>query len=359
MKNTKQTIALLFGGKSAEHEVSVRSARYVAAAIDATKYRICFIAIDREGRWILSSHAALKKFPAVSLRTHGRELVAFIPGSGGTLYNMTTKRTIQIGVVFPVLHGPNGEDGTVQGVCKSAGVPYVGASVLGSAVGMDKDVMKRLLRDAGLPIGKFITIAAGEPVTYPSLVRELGTPLFVKPANMGSSIGVRRVASASEFAAALHDAFRFDTKVLVEEYIAGREIECSVIGNEAPAASIPGEIVVHDTFYSYDTKYVSSDGASLVIPAPLIPKAAKEVRQLAERVCKVLCAEGLARVDFFYTKAGKWYVNEINTLPGFTAISMYPKLWEATGLSGSELVARLIALAVERHARESAYARAQ
>jgi D-alanine-D-alanine ligase len=277
-------------------------------------------------------------------------------GEQSRLLNLSDDRDLgQLDVVFPVLHGPYGEDGSVQGLCRLANMPCVGAGVLGSAVGMDKDVMKRLLRDAGIPIARFVTLPRGmRAPDFPALKEELGTPLFVKPANLGSSVGISRVESDEEYRAALASAFEYDTKVVVEECIVGREIECAVLGNEDPQASIPGEIVAGGghTFYDYEAKYIDEKGAELRIPAPLDSRITEKVQSLARRAFTVLCCEGMARVDMFVKEGGEVLVNEINTIPGFTRISMYPKLWEASGISYSQLVDRLITLAIERHAAE-------
>jgi len=343
----KLRVAILFGGRSAEHEVSLMSARNVLLALDPERHDPVLIGIDRAGRWALQ--------PAELLLGPGRadhvavrdETAILVPPHAGP-------SDLDIDVVFPVLHGPMGEDGTVQGLLELANIPYVGAGVLGSAVGMDKDVMKRLLRDAGLPVVPFVAIRRWEyeraPQELAARCGELGFPLFTKPANLGSSVGVRRVASAGELDEALRFAFQFDTKVLAEAAMIGREIECSVLGYTSPIASVPGEIVVRhaDGFYSYDAKYIDETGAVLDIPARLDAAIADEVRRLAVRAFEVLECQGLARVDFFL-RGSELAINEINTLPGFTAISMYPKLWEASGIPARELVQRLIDLAFERH----------
>jgi D-alanine-D-alanine ligase len=253
-----------------------------------------------------------------------------------------------VDVVFPVLHGPFGEDGTVQGLLKLANLPFVGAGVLGSAVGMDKDVMKRLLRDAEIPIGKFLVFQRGDTLSYGKIKKQLGLPLFVKPANLGSSVGISKVGKKREFRAAIDEAFRYDNKIIIEEFIAGREIECSVLGNDEPIASLPGEIIVRHDFYSYDAKYIDDQGARLEIPAKLSGSVIQKIRKIAVRVYKALCCEGMARVDFFVQANGRVLVNEINTIPGFTKISMYPKMWEASGLSYPRLIDRLIRLALKR-----------
>jgi D-alanine-D-alanine ligase len=251
------------------------------------------------------------------------------------------------------LHGPYGEDGTIQGLLKLADIPFVGSGVLGSAAGLDKDVMKRLLRDAGIPIGKFLTLKNHEPVpSFTSVTARLGQPFFIKPANMGSSVGISKIYKEQEYAAALRDAFQYDSKILIEEYIRGRELECAVLGNEDPAASIVGEIIPSHDFYSYDAKYLDENGAELKIPASLDTETHKKIQALAIKVFQTLCCEGLSRVDFFMKETGEIFVNESNTMPGFTKISMYPKLWEASGISYTELITRLIELAISRFEKE-------
>lgn len=356
MKKIK--VALLFGGKSAEHEVSLRSAENVANAIDKDKYEVVLIGIDKVGKWLLGNSSAEllnKENPKLyKLNSHNGDSVALIPQANGILSNITKNNSEgSIDVVFPILHGPFGEDGTVQGLLKLANVPFVGASVLGSAIGMDKDVMKRLLRDAGIPIGKFITLRQNETLSFAQAKKKLGLPLFIKPVNMGSSVGVSKVKNSKEYASAIKTAFQFDTKIIIEPFIKGREIECSVLGNENPTASIPGEIVVKDEFYSYETKYIDENGAVIEIPAKISPKIKKEIQKLAVQTFKVLSCEGFGRVDFFLTKTGKVYVNEINTIPGFTNISMYPKLWEASGISYAKLIDTLLQLAIERFEKEN------
>ena len=359
----KLRIGIVFGGRSAEHEVSIQSAKNIIAAIDASRYEVVLLGIDREGRWFLNERSlplleAGKALP--NLRTEGAREVALAPrGDATQLVDLSANKGMgTLDVIFPVLHGPYGEDGTVQGLCKLANIPCVGAGVLGSAVGMDKDVMKRLLRDAGLPIPKFITLTRHADRTFDIAKNELGTPLFVKPANCGSSVGVSKVRTAPEFEKALAEAFRYDTKVLLEEGIVGREVECAVLGNADPIASVPGEIIPTHDFYDYEAKYIDEHGAGLQIPARLEPAVAEEVRRLAVRAFTVLCCEGMARVDMFIDTDGRVLVNEINTIPGFTRISMYPKLWEASGISYSQLIDRLIQLAVERFETEQGLATA-
>jgi D-alanine-D-alanine ligase len=315
MIKKKLKIAVLFGGKSAEHEVSINSAKNVMAALDKEKYTVTPIRINKDGKFNFSY---IKKFD----------------------------------VVFPVLHGPYGEDGSMQGLIKLAGVPFVGPSVLGSAVGMDKDVMKRLLRDGGIKIGKFLVFNSGDKINFLNVKKSLGMPVFVKPANLGSSVGIHKAKNEKELKSALKDAFLYDSKIIIEQNIIGREIECSVLGNEKPIASVPGEVVANEEFYSYDAKY-KGDGSKTEIPAKLPKDVIKKVQETAVRVFKVLCCAGMGRVDVFVKKNGEVVVNEINTIPGFTAISMYPKMWEASGMPLPKLLDTLIFLAIERFERES------
>ena len=357
----KIRVAVLFGGRSAEHEISLISAKNVMDAMDRSRYEVVAIGIDKDGRWhqldsqrpfidahdpkkvrISPSQGQLSLAPGPA----GRDVLS-APGGGSS-------PTGPIDVIFPIMHGTYGEDGTIQGVLKMADVPFVGAGILGSAVGMDKDVMKRLLRDAGVPISKFRTFRQHEAgsIQYSDLTKELGTPLFVKPANTGSSVGVSKVRNAEELSAAVRHAFQFDTKILIEEAVPGREIECSVLGNENPRASLPGEVIVHHDFYSYEAKYLDDKGASLEIPAKIPADLVQKIQKTAIAAFKALECEGMGRVDFFVTKDNKIYVNEINTIPGFTKISMYPKMWEASGLSYAALIDELIQLAIERHQRD-------
>ena len=352
--NKKIRVGILFGGKSAEHEVSLRSAKNVYEALDKEKYKPVLIGIDKKGKWLLEDGSRFLLERGNAGQEERGESVALVPQSEGRVTNFERPGSSEtIDVVFPVLHGTFGEDGTVQGLLKLANIPFVGAGVLGSAVGMDKDVAKRLLRDAGIPIARFKTFREGDTVEFQEIVRALGVPLFVKPANLGSSVGVHKAHDEKEFRAAVKDAFRYDRKILVEEFIKGREIECSVLGNEDPIASLAGEVIPTHEFYSYEAKYLDENGAALEIPAKLPSEIMKRVQNTAVRAFRALECEGMARVDFFIKENGDLFVNEINTIPGFTSISMYPKLWEATGISYSELVDRLILLAIGRFGRES------
>jgi D-alanine-D-alanine ligase len=354
MKKTR--VIILCGGRSAEHEISLLSARNVLQALDRERFEPVVVGIDKLGHWRRESERTLEAAAG------DPRLVALDANAPVVTVEEGLAITEDVGqpvgsddVVFPVLHGTFGEDGTVQGMLELAGVAYVGAGVLGSAVGMDKDVAKRLLRDAGIPIVDFhvVTPAAfrAEPAAVHAQARQLGFPLFVKPANAGSSVGVSRVRDAAALDEAVRVALTFDRKVLLERGIDAREIECAVLGNDDPRASVPGEVVVahRDGFYSYDAKYVDPDAATWQIPAPIPPEKTARVQELAVATFRALELAGMARVDFFLDRrTGALYVNEVNTLPGFTAVSMYPKMWEASGLSPRALVTRLIELAIER-----------
>ncbi len=356
MRN-KTRVAILFGGRSAEHEVSIQSAKNVARALDKNKYELTLIGIDKKGKWYLNEVSRFlleSQNPQLLKLNEPKRAVALVqkdaPGQLVSLHN--NRPAGKVDVVFPVLHGPYGEDGTVQGLLKLMGVPFVGAGVLGSALGMDKDAMKRLLNQAGIPTARFVVAHDPSEITFEKAKKILGLPLFVKPANLGSSVGVRKARNKKEFRRAVKEAFGFDRKILIEEYVQGREIECSVLGNENPIASLPGEVIPRHEFYSYDAKYIDPGGAELKIPADLPKPIIKKVQKMAVQAFKTLCCEGMARVDFFLTKNSKLFVNEINTIPGFTSISMYPKLWEASGISYAELIDRLIQLALERYGKE-------
>ena len=386
MADRRLRVGVLFGGESPEHEVSLRSAKNVIEAIDRERCDIVLIGIDRRGRWHLADesrflrHASdprrirLPDAPVRLALTPGRRprIVPVAPDAphdpagregGGRPEPVELP---ELDVIFPVLHGPFGEDGTVQGLLRLSHLPFVGPGVLGSAVCMDKDVAKRLLRDAGVPVAPFITVLSrNEAPSWDEAVAALDAPIFVKPANMGSSVGVSKVETDSDYRRALDEAFSFDTKVLLERTIRGREIELSVLGNETPEASVPGEIAPTHAFYSYEAKYLDQGGADLLIPADLDAETTARAREIAVRAFRVLCCEGMARVDLFLATeacgplpAGSLVVNEINTLPGFTRISMYPKLWEASGVSYPELIDRLLRLAIERAERDERLASA-
>ena len=357
--NQKIRVAILFGGRSAEHEVSLQSARNVYNAIDKNKYDVILIGIDHDGRWHLNDAKQFllheDKPGEISLK-NGTGNLALVPGEEAhTVVNVGDSRPVAaIDVVFPVLHGPYGEDGTVQGLLKLADIPFVGSGVLGSAVGMDKDVMKRLFDQAGLPQARFLSYNYSQKsdLDFDKVVQSLGLPLFVKPANMGSSVGIGKIHNRDEFSVLIDRAFEYDNKIVLEENILAREIECSVLGNDHPRASVPGEVVASHEFYDYDAKYLDQAGARLEIPAKLNKKTTENVQSIAIKAFKSLCCSGMARVDFFLKKDGTILINEVNTIPGFTRISMYPKLWEFSGVSYSELIDRLIELALEKHRAE-------
>jgi D-alanine-D-alanine ligase len=353
----KIRVAVLFGGESAEHEISIRSANNIIDAMDKGKYDISLIGITKNGRWYGGRSAeAILYSVNKSYTVSDDDLLGFLPGKAdaNVVYISDTKKKISPDVIFPILHGPMGEDGTVQGMLKLAGIPFIGSEVVGSSVGMDKDVMKRLFRDSNIPIGRFRVILSHErdAVSFKTIADELGLPLFIKPANMGSSVGVHKVNNIAEFDTALDDAFNYDRKVIVEEFIKGREIECAVLGNENPIASVPGEICTSHDFYSYDAKYIDEKGAELNIPAILNEDTKEAIRSLAIRSFNSLCCEGLARVDFFLKDDSSIIVNEVNTIPGFTSVSMYPMLFKKSGIEYSELIDRLIALGIERGKKE-------
>lgn len=361
----KIRIGIVYGGQSAEHEISILSARNVLDALDRARFEPVLIGIDKEGRWLAQDEhklLAASRDPRRVALEPGRPLS--LAGAGiGAVAARADLLGAGVDVFFPVLHGTRGEDGAVQGLFEVAGVPYVGAGILGSAIGMDKDVSKRLLREAGVPVARFQTVRRGafnaDPKGVCDEAAQLGFPVFTKPANAGSSVGVRKVAAAEGLLDAIRDAFRFDVKILVEAAVPGREIELAVLGGDPAVVSLPGEIVVEhaDGFYSYDAKYLDEQGARLELPARLTADTIARAQSMALRAFEVLECEGLARVDLFLRPDGELLVNEINTLPGFTAISMYPKLWALSGLGPTELVSRLIDLALERARRMAALRR--
>jgi len=379
----KIRVGVLFGGRSGEHEVSLLSAASVMKAIPADKYEVIPIGITKQGQWIIDTHAERllkgeykethhfragdpEATASAAVLAHGESvLVPPVPSDQSSLspfqqQKMTKGPTpLEVDVIFPVLHGTFGEDGTIQGLLELADIAYVGSGVLGSAAGMDKDVMKKLFRDAGLPLVKHVTVLRARWETEPKKVRKeieakLKYPVFVKPANLGSSVGISKVHDAGELPAAMDEAAKFDRKIVIEQGVGGkrgkaREIECAVLGNDSPRASVCGEIVPAKEFYDYEAKYID-EGSTLMIPAR-IPKALqKQAQEMAIRGFQACDCSGLSRVDFLMDpKSSKLYINEVNTMPGFTSISMYPKLWAATGIPYPELIDRLIQLALERH----------
>ena len=349
----KKSVAIVFGGQSSEHEVSLQSARNVINAIDRNNYDLTLIGVDKQGHWLRfdeRDYLQNANDPAhITLSESGR-LLSLLPGTQGPQFVevQTGLQVPRIDVVFPLIHGSTGEDGALQGLLRLLDIPCVGPDVLGSAVCMDKDVTKRLLRDAGIRVAPFAVLHRGETVDFVSISAQLGLPLFVKPASQGSSVGVSKVTDEASYTAALKLAFDYDNKVLIEQGIVGREVECAVLGNHQPQVSVCGEVVANDEFYAYDTKYLNDGQARIAIPADLPADLGDEVREVALQAYRVLGCAGLSRVDFFVTDAREIIINEVNTLPGFTSISMYPKLWQATGLSYTQLIDRLIGLALER-----------
>lgn len=351
----KTSLALLFGGKSPEHAISLRSARNIYAAIPRDHYSVLLIGIDQQGQWFEIDKA---QFRQEKLDFSKGRALCLVPGltEGQIRYLDGTGGFPQLDVVFPITHGPYGEDGTLQGLLRHLNLPFVGPDVLGSAVAMDKDVAKRLLKEADLLVAKGFVFHYYEQaaIDYVAVVNQLGLPLFIKPANMGSSVGVSKATNPAEFAAAIREAFRYDHKVIVEEAIVGRELECAVLGNAEVATSSVGEVVMSSGIYDYDSKYVSADAAKIVIPAENIDdQLLAKLVLVAKNAYRALNCEGMTRVDMFLCEDGSVYVNELNTLPGFTNISMYPKLWEAAGTSYPELVHELVQLALERGHREA------
>ena len=376
MADHKIRVGVLFGGRSGEHEISLRSALTVMSAMDPARYEIVPIGIDHEGRWFLENNALkvlAQTTPDLGALSAGDTPVTLLPHNDSrTLVPTPSMSGVApiasaqglggpLDVVFPVLHGTFGEDGTVQGLLELAGVPYVGAGVLGSAIGMDKDTQKRVLRDAGVPVVKYHSIIRADYEEHPALAkkfaRELGYPVFVKPNALGSSIGISRVKRPADLDAALRDAFQYDRKALIEQACEGRELECAVLGNDRPEASTVGEILVthgHE-FYSYESKYIDEKGSEIRIPAKLPKAALNAIRKMAVEAFKALSLRGMARVDFLARRdLKKIFVNEANTIPGFTSISMYPKLWEASGIPLPKLIDRLIELAIEDHRERAA-----
>jgi D-alanine-D-alanine ligase len=388
----KLRVGILFGGRSGEHEVSLLSAASVLKAIDKDKYEVVPIGITKDGRWLTAEHAENlltgkllleprhlragdpETTPAAAVLAQGASVVVppepvhresgLVPfQTDAALMRRASDRAINVDVIFPVLHGTFGEDGTIQGLLELADIPYVGAGVLGSAAGMDKDIMKSLFMAAGLPIVKHVTILrsaweSNAKAAQKLIEKKLKYPVFVKPANLGSSVGISKAHNRKELGPAIEEAAKFDRKIVIEQGVGGkkgkaREIECSVLGNDEPVASVPGEIVPGKEFYDYTAKYLD-EGSQLIIPAKLTKTETKKVQDLAVKAFQAVACSGLARVDFLMdpgppSKTRKIYLNEINTMPGFTSISMYPKLWAASGLPYADLIDRLIQLGIERH----------
>jgi D-alanine-D-alanine ligase len=356
MTNAKTQIAILCGGQSAEHEVSLRSAKNIIQALNKVDYEIFVIVVSMEGEWFcLNSADILLNNPDMQTldhNSHGQQLLIKC-GSPHPFVFINSHLPLPIDVVFPVLHGTHGEDGTLQGLMELINLPYVGSGTLASALAMDKETSKRLLQAAGIPVAKWCVATQNNiaEFNYPMLSKLLGSTIFVKPCNTGSSVGISKVKNAESFQKAVDLAFHYDNKILFEEFVEGREIECAVLGNETIEASLPGEIITHHDFYSYEAKYLDPNGADLKIPAELPETIIHDIQNLAKKTYAALCCEGMARIDFFLSKDNKLIVNEANTIPGFTQISMYPKMWEQTKLPYSMLIDKLIQLAKERFAR--------
>jgi len=345
---TKLRVGVIFGGRSGEHEVSIASAASIFKHLDRSRYDPVPIRIEKDGRWALTSKAPTAISAAEVLKQSSTEALQTIEPTAAVSPS-------GIDVVFPVLHGTNGEDGTIQGLLELANVPYVGCGVLGSAAGMDKAVMKKLFTVAGLPVGPYVVALRHEWDRDPAGIRqrvrdELRYPVFVKPANLGSSVGISKAKADADFNAAMELALQFDRKVVIEAAVPNaREIECAVLGNDDPEASLPGEVIPSREFYDYEAKYID-DNSKTIIPAPLSDAETAEIRRLSIEAFKAVECSGMARVDFLLSRdTGGLFVNEVNTIPGFTTISMYPKMWEATGLPYPALLDRLIQLALERH----------
>ena len=352
-ENKRLRVGVIFGGRSGEHEVSIASAASVIRALDPEKYEAVPIGIGKDGRWFMGTPAQ-KMLPDV-LRQGQRVVLSADPNVAALMpLEERGAGSQRVDVVFPVLHGTYGEDGTVQGLLDLAGLPFVGSGVIGSAVGMDKDMQKRLFLQAKLPVGEFVAVLRSEwegsrERILKSVAKKFRFPLFVKPATLGSSVGMSKVHKREELPAALDLAAEFAQKIVVERNICGREIEVSVLGNDEPQASVPGEIIPHREFYDYTAKYLE-EGTRLEIPAKLSKTQVRRFQEHAVRAFRSLECRGMARVDFFLEKpSGRIYLNEINTIPGFTSISMYPKLWEASGIPYRELIDRLIHLALAEH----------
>jgi D-alanine-D-alanine ligase len=353
----KLNLGLIFGGRSGEHEVSLQSARSIANAVDQEKYNLYLLAVDKSGNWFLPDsndylyHADNPS--SIKLKVRSDQQVALVPkGNSNRILKLSNGREMgSLDVAFPIIHGTYGEDGSLQGYMAMLNLPCIGADVLGSAIGMDKLVAKELLINEGIRVADYLV--AEKSTNIESLVKEsekkFGFPVFVKPAASGSSVGVSKVSDAKQLKEAIFKALAYDRRVLIEESINGREIECAILGNDDLIASIPGEIIPTHEFYSYEAKYIDADGARLEMPAKLTPELSEKVQELASKTYKALSCCGMARVDMFLTPDGDLILNEINTLPGFTKISMYPKLMELTGIPFTALIDRLVSLAVERH----------
>jgi D-alanine-D-alanine ligase len=355
---TKLNLGIIFGGKSAEHEISLISAKNIIDNADKNKYEIYPIGINKNGEFLLFSGndyiLDAQDAKKVRLNNNSTPITFNFNGNQEIIGILDKNLKIKLDVVFPVLHGTFGEDGTIQGLFEMTGIPYVGANVLGSAIGMDKEIAKKILENSGIKTAKFLTFFSLEKqsINFSDISSKLGLPFFIKPASAGSSVGIHKIKDDKDFSEKINDAFKYSNKIICEETIVGKEIECSVLGNENPMASLPGEVIPNHEFYSYEAKYLDENGAKFEIPTKLPESIIKNIQEIAIKSFKVLGCEGMARVDGFLKENNEFILNEINTIPGFTTISMYPKLWEVSGVSYSELIDKLIQLAIERYNRE-------
>jgi len=350
-------VGIVYGGRSPEHQISLLSAQNVLKSLDKEKYEPVLIGIDKEGTWHINQEglALINADDPNKIAMQQVDMPVIISQNTGEKSLTSTKTKASVGnidVLFPILHGTYGEDGSIQGLAKLADLPCVGCGILGSAVGIDKDIMKHVLRSSNIKVADWVTIRnSADQADYQEIEAKLGHELFIKPANLGSSVGVSYVKTEKDFQAALQHALQYDHKVIIEEKISGREIECAVLGNEHPRASIPGEVKAAGGFYSYENKYLDEKGAELFIPADLSEEQVAKVQALSIDTYRQLECRGMTRVDMFLTNDDELVINEVNTIPGFTNISMYPKLWEVSGISQTALITELIELAIAEHAR--------
>ncbi len=353
MKTDKKfKIAVIFGGESPEHEISLLSAKNVINLINPDKYDVILIGITKQGEWgLYQKDQAFKHIESADTITLGKpdSHLAILPGKNGGIISLTTQKIIKLDLVLPIIHGVTCEDGALQGTLELAGIPFASCNILGASIGMDKEIMKKLLLHEGLNVAKFLIFYKHQKtqIIFTEISKKLGLPFFVKPVNTGSSIGISKIENETEFHKAINLAFKYDSRIIIEQNIKGREIECAIIGNENPSASLIGEIIPHDTFYSYKAKYLDPKGAILKYPLNFPEKLNKKIQNTAIKAYKALYAKDFARVDMFLTENEEIYINEINTIPGFTNISMFPKLWEASGVSQPELVEKIILMGME------------
>lgn len=348
MKN----IAVIFGGHSSEHEVSINSARNIYKALDKSKFNPILLGVSKQGTWYSVSEKDFETLESINDNKMSQDQTVTLIRAQSKVYslNLQSNKRQELDCAFAIIHGTNGEDGTMQGYLKILGLPFVGCGVMSSAIAMDKEVMKIVMTAAGIPNSRWAVLKSYETPDFDKLVKQLGLPFFIKPANAGSSVGVHKIKSKEDFAVKIKDAFKYDHKVLAEEFIDGREVECSVMGlNHKAEAAVPGELVVKHEFYSYEAKYLDPNGAEIVIPAKVTAEQTEAIRALAVKTYEALYCDGLTRVDFFLKKDGTLTVNEINTLPGFTKISMYPMMWQAKGLAYGDLITKLVQLAFDKN----------